>query len=672
MEKHNNRPFVSVIVVNYNGTNYLNRCFSSLFSLNYPQDCLEIIMVDNGSSDGSCEIVKKQFPRVKIVINDVNSYAKASNLGVKAAQGSYIAFLNNDTWVDSSWLGNVIDKMMTDDRIGAVTGKILFPDGTLQSTGHSELPNFYWCDRGFKEPERGQFSFNEHVKSISHCAAVYRKSCIEDNGMLDEDFNFYLEDVDYSLRAQKRGWVFSYVPTAIVYHVFHGTASEKDVSFYCERNRLLLLAKHFPQELPKALTGKGYFGIVQNNKSDLIAVLPVVIMKIIKSHERCVVESVLPVLFDELRKFLYAQTHDLAAALEENKKENVKIKTMFEQAQDRQQQNSAALDCASGQIIALEKDRADKTSLIQQLTGQLSAREQDIRVQISDIKRIKEEFALKESLICGLTDQVRDKEQVNQDLLKRIDKAFVKLKEQDDVLKSKDDILKSRDDVLESKDDILKSKDEEIYSLNRQISSFYQSESYRFVVRPLWFLLNVVKSIFSFRKKPARPDRIAVIKPDCVSQDDAIGFLKDLHIACPASEVTIVSFDEKNIRLLDNPNIAFCKKNLFDRPQKCLNIWQGLVLIYRLNILKLSQCIVLIQAPVYLGYRQAKCIAIASGARTVSWHYLSCFRKREVMPVDSILMIIQSWIHVAVLFFIMIIFMLFIVFPIRFRKLFHL
>ena len=231
-------PFVSIITVSYNAKKYLKGYFNSLFKLNYPKNKFETIMVDNGSGDGSVEFTKDKFSRVKIIKNDINNYCRANNLGIKSAKGKYIALINNDLKLDRDWLIELVRVITQDSNIGVVASKILFPNGKLQGTGHLELPNFYCSDRGFKEEDKGQYNEVEDVPSISHCAALYNKDCLTDIGLLDEDFNLYVEDVDMSMRAKQKGWRLQYVPESVAYHEFHGSASSGIVqSMMCEKQR---------------------------------------------------------------------------------------------------------------------------------------------------------------------------------------------------------------------------------------------------------------------------------------------------------------------------------------------------------------------------------------------------------------------------------------------------
>jgi len=119
-------PFVSIIVVNYNGRRYLEDCFSSLQRLDYPADRFEVIMVDNASADGSVALVKKRFPWVRIIENKSNlGFAGGNNIAISQSQGDYVALLNNDTKVDRAWLIELIKVCESDPTIGACTSKML-------------------------------------------------------------------------------------------------------------------------------------------------------------------------------------------------------------------------------------------------------------------------------------------------------------------------------------------------------------------------------------------------------------------------------------------------------------------------------------------------------------------------------------------------------------------
>ena len=298
-------PLVSIITVNYNGKEFLKDCFDSLYNLDYPVNTLEIIMVDNSSSDGSLDYVKNHFPAVKIIINDENNYTKANNLGIKAAKGEYIALINNDVRVDKSWLTELIRTITADAQIGAVGSKILFMDGALQSVGHQEYPNFYWGDIGFREEDKGQYNNHQEIVSICGCSVLYRRECLEDVGLLDEDFNMFMEDIDMGIRCRKKGWGILTCPESIIYHKFHGTIMTEDhARHWQEVNRLLLIAKYWPEQLADALAGKWHFIIKDNINStrDISEVIAKVSNKILKEHSWEMLDKLSPDLFKAMRK----------------------------------------------------------------------------------------------------------------------------------------------------------------------------------------------------------------------------------------------------------------------------------------------------------------------------------------------------------------------------------
>ncbi|MFH1338282.1 MAG: glycosyltransferase, partial [Candidatus Omnitrophota bacterium] len=144
----NNCPKVSIITVNFNGKKYLKKLLNSIFKLNYPRNKLEVIFVDNASTDNSIKFVKKSYPKVKVVKNDVNNYCKGVNLGIEASKAKYVALINNDVRLDKNWLIELIKAIIKDKSIAAVGSKILTMSGRIQNVAHYELPNFYWGERG--------------------------------------------------------------------------------------------------------------------------------------------------------------------------------------------------------------------------------------------------------------------------------------------------------------------------------------------------------------------------------------------------------------------------------------------------------------------------------------------------------------------------------------------
>lgn len=242
------KPVVSVIVVNYNGKAFLERCFSSLMAQTYPS--VELILVDNGSSDGSVDLVMRQFPAVRVILNDKNlGFAEANNVGIRAAHGSLIATLNNDTEACPGWLEALVRAMLSDDRVGMCASKMLLmmDPGLINSTGICISRSGACWDRGMFETDRGQYDRLEEVFGPCAGAALYRKSMLDEVGLFDGDFFAYMEDVDLTFRARAAGWKCLYVPDAVVYHYNCGTSGYmSDLSIYLgNRNIVWNFVKNF-------------------------------------------------------------------------------------------------------------------------------------------------------------------------------------------------------------------------------------------------------------------------------------------------------------------------------------------------------------------------------------------------------------------------------------------
>ena len=308
MEK--NVPGISVVVVNFNGLKFLRECFASLLQSDYPKNALEIICVDNGSTDGSQAFTHKEFPEVIWVKNRTNNYAAANNLGIKMASGDYIVLLNNDTKVDKDWLRPLVAAMEDNPDLGGIQPKLLFFDGTLQSMGHIRHPDFYWKDRGMGEPDQGQHGEGLTLAdSLCGACAMFRRSCLNQTGPLDEDFHMFLEDVDLALRCQALGWNLACQPLSRVYHLGHGSVGSEDkVKTLVESNRLMLIAKHWPEKLAENLMGRGFF--LQPHKQARDAFIPALSKacdKLVATHSKSKVRQVLKDVFFKLETVLDPQ-----------------------------------------------------------------------------------------------------------------------------------------------------------------------------------------------------------------------------------------------------------------------------------------------------------------------------------------------------------------------------
>lgn len=242
-----------VVVPNWNGADMLAGC---LKSLEEQSEEAQIIVVDNGSEDESVSLVKKRFPKVRLLeFPDNAGFAGGVNRGIKYAleQGAvYIALFNNDAVADRDWLRNLLGEAGDHPEAGIITGKLLRTDEKhIDSTG-----DFYtmWglpFPRGRNQKDAGQYDKAEEVFGGSGGASLYRAELFKHIGLFDEDFFAYYEDVDLSFRAQMAGWKVRYTPKAVAYHGVGGTSSKMGdlARYHSAKNFLLLYARNMPTKL---------------------------------------------------------------------------------------------------------------------------------------------------------------------------------------------------------------------------------------------------------------------------------------------------------------------------------------------------------------------------------------------------------------------------------------
>lgn len=244
-------PFISVIIVNYNGLRFLENCLASLKKQTYPANRFEVIVVDNGSADDSIAFIRNNSPEVKIIEARKNlGFAAGNNLGFKHAKGDFFALLNNDTEVPENWLSALVNSMLKSKSIGLVTCKILFHGDrqTINSTGLELLSDGRGSDRGFREKDSGQYNQIEDVFGACGASVLLRKEMLTDIGYFDERLFMYYEDLDLAWRAKLRNWRCVYTPETVVYHIHCGSSGEWSnfFTFHVERNRALVCVKNAP------------------------------------------------------------------------------------------------------------------------------------------------------------------------------------------------------------------------------------------------------------------------------------------------------------------------------------------------------------------------------------------------------------------------------------------
>jgi GT2 family glycosyltransferase len=284
---------ISVVVLNWNGSQVLDQCLKSLYDQTYRP--LEILVVDNASTDDSVDLIKKGFPGLKLIVNKQNlGFGGGNNVGIQASQGSYIMMLNNDTRLDPRCIEELKRGIEKEDRYGACASKILlqYEDNLIDAAGIVVCPDGLSIGRG--RLEKGDLYDDEvEVFFASDCACLYRREMLEDIGLYDEDFFAYADETDMGWRAQLAGWRCLYNPKAVVYHLHSassGTYSPMK-AFLVERNRIWVAVKNFPISLLLfgqvftfwryvlqaygALSGKGAAGrfTADFSKTELIKIL---------------------------------------------------------------------------------------------------------------------------------------------------------------------------------------------------------------------------------------------------------------------------------------------------------------------------------------------------------------------------------------------------------------
>jgi GT2 family glycosyltransferase len=234
------RTDCSVIIVAYNQRADLARCLASLRE----STDAEIIVVDNGSSDGTADYLAGEFPEVRLVRSQENlGFGGANNLAAGQAAGRYLAFLNPDTVVTPGWLGALVAALERDPSAGLATSKVLLlpdPERTNTCGNDVHLTGLTLC-RGLGAP-RDAFDEPAEVAAVSGAAFAIRRELFERLGGFDADFFLYLEDTDLSLRARLAGYRCLYVPDSIVYHDYRLRFGPRK-TYYQERNRYLMLLK---------------------------------------------------------------------------------------------------------------------------------------------------------------------------------------------------------------------------------------------------------------------------------------------------------------------------------------------------------------------------------------------------------------------------------------------
>jgi GT2 family glycosyltransferase len=251
MDKDSSQVIVSIIIVSWNTRDYLNQCLESLT----PAVCrhpMEIIVVDNASSDGSPELVESRFPRVRLIRNQVNlGFAKANNLGTAASSGRYVCLINSDVKVLPDCISRLVDYSEQHPDVGMAGPRIIGADGKLQRScrGFPTLwnmlcralaldtifPRRKWLT-GYSLSYWSQDCIRQ-VDILTGCFWLIRRETLARVGLLDESFFMYGEDMDWCKRFRLGGSKVVFVPLAEAIHYGGASSSNSPIRFYIEKQR---------------------------------------------------------------------------------------------------------------------------------------------------------------------------------------------------------------------------------------------------------------------------------------------------------------------------------------------------------------------------------------------------------------------------------------------------
>lgn len=249
---------ISVVVVNWNRRELLRACLQSL-ARQQIQHPFEVVVVDNGSHDGSQNMVREEFSaiaafRLQLICNAANrGFCAANNQGFAASATEFVALLNNDAEAEPQWLSALSSAFANRPQVGMAASKILVYEDPqrIDKVGHMIYLDGQNRGRGSGQMDLGQYERVEQVLWPDGCAAMYRREMLDEIGCFDEDFFAYADDAELGLRARIAGWECLYIPAAVVRHHRGATLGLRSVRRLelIERNRVLLAAKLFPWEL---------------------------------------------------------------------------------------------------------------------------------------------------------------------------------------------------------------------------------------------------------------------------------------------------------------------------------------------------------------------------------------------------------------------------------------
>jgi hypothetical protein len=243
----------TVVIPNYNGIKYIEACLESIYGGTVKD--LEVIVVDNASTDGSMELVRDKFPRVKLIVNKENTgFSHAVNQGIRDSKTTYVILLNNDTRAELDFV-HQLEKIMDNDkseRIFSASAKMV----SLHDKDKIDDAGDYYCALGWpfaKGKGKSPDKYNNDCNIFASCAgaAIYRRKLLEEGsvGLFDEEHFAYFEDIDIGHRAMILGYKNKFASNAVVYHAGSASSGSRYNSFktkLASRNSIYIIYKNMP------------------------------------------------------------------------------------------------------------------------------------------------------------------------------------------------------------------------------------------------------------------------------------------------------------------------------------------------------------------------------------------------------------------------------------------